>query len=385
MRATSRFPRLSARAGARAPGGGVPTGPARGPSCAAAAPSRVPARAEGRLAPWLLAVGWGVVSATLVVQALAPELVAGYALWPLLIGIVVVGLPHGALDHLVPARTGRSWGRRPLPFTLFLAAYLAAAGTYVVVWRVAPFVAFVGFLALTVWHWGQGDLRFLEIFLQRRRTGAAAALVTIVTRGALPIVVPILAFPATADDLLVRASGALGLSAPAWTPSDPALQAGLGAALAALLVGYLVTALRAARDVRGASVDLAEVGLLLAFFALVPAYAAVGAYFLAWHSLRHLARLLLLRPQDADAVRRGAVARPVARLARDLVPITVTAIVILAASAFWARGNLTSLDDFVALYLVMISALTVPHAMVVAMMDRPGRRPAVPEATPAGR
>ncbi len=330
---------------------------------------REAASAEARISPAVTVIGWIAAALALGAQLVAPAVVERYALAPLLLGIVLIGLPHGALDHLVPARIGLAWARRPLPYAGFLALYLAAVVAYGLVWWTAPTVAFVGFLALTVWHWGQGDQRFLELFHGRRRTGAAGSLGTILTRGALPILVPVLAFPAAADDLFRRASGALGLDPAGWSLGDPRVRIALAVLLLALLAGYLPTALRAARDRAGAWIDLGEVGLLVAFFALVPAYAAIGVYFLAWHSLRHLARLLLLRPNDAEAVRRGRLARPVGRLARDLLPITVAALAILAGLAAWARPNLSSVDDVVALYLVLISALTVPHAAVVASMD----------------
>lgn len=330
---------------------------------------RAPASAEARIVAAIVVSGWATAAAAIGLHLSAPDVVERYALWPLLLGIVVIGLPHGALDHLVPARIGFAWARRPIPVALFLAAYIAAVAAYGGVWWIAPGAAFAGFLALTVWHWGQGDQRFLEIFLRRRGLGPTGTLVTILTRGSLPIVVPVLAFPADADDLLHRASGALGLGAPGWSMADPMLRTTLGVFLVGLLAAYVPVALRAARDGRGAGLDLAEVGLLLGFFWVVPAYAAIGAYFLAWHSLRHLARLLLLRPRDAEAVRAGDLAGPVLRLARDLLPITLAAIAVLAIAAAWAQENLASVGDFVALYLVLISALTVPHAAVVAMMD----------------
>ena len=288
-------------------------------------------------------VGLGSVVVAVVAQAAAPWIVDRYALWPLLLGIVVLGLPHGALDHLIPARTGYALGRRHR--------------------------AFAGFLLATIVHWGQGDQRFLEIFVGRRPRRGIGALVTVATRGALPILVPIAAFPAAAQDLFARATTGLGLDVATPDLAAPWLGVATLVVLAGLAAGYLAVAVDAAASRAGLLVDVAEVAVLIGFFAFVPAYAAIGVYFVAWHSLRHLARLLVLRPADADAVRRGQLAGPVRRLAIDLVPVTVAAVVLLAGLTAWSRANLQSLDDFVALYLVLISALTMPHMLVVAMMD----------------
>lgn len=325
--------------------------------------------AAARLAPWLLGAGWLAVVLILLAQAWAPQAVERYALWPLIAGIVLLGLPHGALDHLVPARIGLAWGRRPLGVALYLGAYVAIAAAYFALWLWQPLLAFAGFLVATVGHWGQGDQRFLEIFLGRRRPSRRSAWITLLTRGALPMTVPVLAWPETAESLFANAAAGLGVAAPALDLATPDFRAALLGALAALLALYLIEAIHAAPDASVLTIDVAEIGLLVALFTLVPAYMAIGVYFLFWHSLRHLGRLLLLRDEDAAELRRGRIARPVGRLARGLLPITLAAIALLAAVTLWALPNITSAERFTALYLVLISALTKPHLAVVALMD----------------
>lgn len=107
--------------------------------------------------------------------------------------MVLLGLPHGALDHLVPARLGLPWARTPFWAGLYLLAYVAFAALYLGLWLLVPQVAFTGFLLITVWHWGQGDQRFLEIFLGRLRPTRWGAWVTVLVRGGLPIVSPVVA------------------------------------------------------------------------------------------------------------------------------------------------------------------------------------------------
>lgn len=64
------------------------------------------ALAAARLTPHLLGGAWAAVLAVLALYLLSPDAARSYALYPLLFGMVVLGLPHGALDHLVPARLG---------------------------------------------------------------------------------------------------------------------------------------------------------------------------------------------------------------------------------------------------------------------------------------
>ena len=331
--------------------------------------SGAPASAEERLAPSLILLPNAVVLFILGLQLAAPSFVESHALYPLLAGIVLLGLPHGALDHLIPARLGLAWGRKPLGVALYLLAYLGVVALYLGLWLWQPLVAFIGFLAATIWHWGQGDQRFLEIFLERRRPTRWGAWVTLLVRGSLPIVLPVLAFPETAESLYRYAATGLGLAEATLDLTSPWLVVPLITALTAALIAYAVNAVRAAPSVQVLTVDAAETILLSLFFTLVPAYMSVGIYFLFWHSLRHLGRLLILRPQDAQRVAQGKAWPPVKRLVLDLLPITGAALCLLVGFYLINAARIVSLEGFVALYLILISALTQPHLIVVAMMD----------------
>lgn len=323
--------------------------------------------ARARLVGPSLLIPWLVIAAVLGVQLLAPRLAEAYALVPLLLGVVFLGLPHGAFDHLLPARLGLAWGRRPLPLGLYLLAYVALAALYFGLWLRVPGLAFVGFLLLTVGHWGQGDGRFLELFLGRLRPTRWGALTTRLVRGALPVALPVLAFTETAESLYRHAALGLGVTRQlTLTPVWP-LTLLLGLALAA----YSVNAVRAAPDIFVLAVDVFELLLLTAFFTLVPAYLAVGVYFAFWHSLRHLACLLVLDVDAAEHLAAGRFMKPVRRLTLDLLPLTLAALALLGGLYLVSAARVVTLEGFVALYLVFVSALTLPHAVAVAVIWRP--------------
>jgi beta-carotene 15,15'-dioxygenase len=335
----------------------------------------VTARATARLATPVAGVGAASGFVVLVWFAIAPEAAMAAAFLPLLLGMVFVGLPHGALDHLVPERMGAAWGRRPVAMSLFLGGYAGLAFAYLALWAAAPEVAFVGFLVATVVHWGQGDVDFLERFLGRRRVGTFAHLAAVVLRGALPVAIPVLAQTEAAEGLLVAAADAFGGTVGGGIAlSAPVVRWGLGVLLLASGLAYVAGLRRAWSGWGGRAFDVGEVALLAALFAWVPAYLAIGVYFLAWHALRHLARLLLLRDRDVTAIAGGDLWGPVARLARDLTPITGLALIFLAALGAWSGARIEGVGGFVALYLVWISALTMPHLAVVAWMDHAAAR-----------
>ena len=324
---------------------------------------------------WAVRSGWLVLGVTAVgvgLAALAGGLPRSYQYAPLIVSVGLLGLPHGAVDHLVIPR----WrGDRPDSrwFGIIAGVYLLVGGLYAVVWFVAPVVAFVAFILMTWYHWGEGELYPLRDFvgvdyLDRRDTQA----LTVLVRGGAPMLVPLVAFPAeyafVAETLVgLFDAGAADALAPLFTP-EARLGVGLvyaASAVGALGLGYLRTdATEAWR------IDAVEIGVLTGFFLVVPPILAIGIYFCFWHSIRHVARTILLHDPSATAVERGDVLGPAAQFARDAAPLTVVSVLLLGGLYALVPASPTDVPDLVGLYLVLIAVLTLPHVVVVTWLDR---------------
>jgi len=327
--------------------------------------------------PLMLAVGgwpaWTVVGVLTLLAAGAT--VAGASLsvptWaryvPLAASLLVFGLPHGAVDHLAPARAA---GERPTLRWLSAVgvAYLILGGAYTAVWVVAPAVSAVFFVGLTWFHWGQGDLYALEAFGGSHLGGRPLRVATIVVRGGLPMLVPLLGFPeryrAVIDAWVALFGG--GVEA-AWV-TTPDVRLALGAGFAAVTIGTLLAGWRrgGGREWRR---DAAETGLLWAFFLLVPPLFAIGVYFCVWHSLRHIARLAGIDPAARAAFEERGALGALLRTGRDAAPLTAVSVAMIG-SVVLVVGVDTGLQTLTALYLVFIAVLTLPHVAIVTWMDR---------------
>ena len=331
--------------------------------------------ATGR--PLMLAIGgrpaWLVVGGLTVVAAAATVAGASVSVpvWaryaPLAASLLVFGLPHGAVDHLAPARAA---GERPtLRWLLGVGvAYLVLGGAYTVAWVVAPAVSAVFFVGLTWFHWGQGDLYALEAFGGSHLGGRPHRVATILVRGGLPMLVPLLRFPERYRDVIDAWVALFGGGVDAAWVTAPEPRLVLGAGFAALTVGTLLAGWRrgGGREWRR---DAAETGLLWAFFLLVPPVFAIGVYFCVWHSLRHIARLAGVDPASRAAFAdRGAIGALV-RTGRDALPLTAVSIAMIAGVVV-VVGIDTDPRTLTALYLVFIAVLTLPHVAIVTWMDR---------------
>jgi Brp/Blh family beta-carotene 15,15'-monooxygenase len=279
---------------------------------------------------------------------------------PFAVSILVFGLPHGAMDHLVPARLRPGTGVLR-SIAVVVAVYLVVGTLTAGLWLAAPLVGFAVFIAITWFHWGQGDL-FVDRLLGDG-AGRAGAVLTVATRGALPMLVPFVAQPAAALHVVVGTAASLdasGAAAGADVVPVP-LRLLAGVLVLALVVVHLVVVGRSGTPVwRQVTEDV----VLVLFFSVVPPVLAVGLYFTLWHAVRHIMRLELTDPVAAVQLHRGRLLAPFLRFMRQAWPITVIAVVMLVVlAAVLRRADL-------GVYLVLIAALTTPHAVVVTWMDR---------------
>ena len=335
----------------------------------------------------------GVISC-LVVLALAlldPEVAerpeVQWAPWAL--GLLAFGIPHGALDHRVNRHP-----RRASSDLVFLAGYLAPMVGVLIVWCIAPIVALIGFLILAAFHFGQGDLYWSRLFRKeislesndrlvrtRQKVDWQSALLLLV-RGLVPVGLPVLVFAdefAVAADLL---AGRLFRDTARWTLPEPVrLGALIGVALLTL-VHFATLSREAWLQPSHRSIALSEAAgsaLLVGLFSVVPPVLAMGVYFNTWHSVRHVVRLLPVVEPTREFALRGEWPTALVCFHRATLPTTLTALAMMGTLWWFLRAQTGALADFGLAALVMVSALTLPHVLVVLQMDRSQEEKGLPK------
>ncbi len=329
-------------------------------------------RARERANAVSLAAGAMTIILGLAIVGLAGSLPLSVQFLPLLASIVVLGLPHGAVDHLVlPRASGAPITARSLAAIGIL--YLAIGGAYALVWLVAPVAAFVLFILMTLFHWGQGDVyAVVELTGADHLTGTGSRLLTLFVRGGLPMLVPLVAFP---EQYAFVAETLVGLFDPATaTALDPVFQptvrAAVGVGFGLAIVASLGLGLARSGPSEPWLIDAGETLGLVAFFALVPPILAIGLYFCFWHSLRHILRTMLVDDRATSSLSQGNLGAAGRRFARDAAPLTAASIVLLVAIGLMLPQTPATLPDVAGYYLVGIAVLTLPHVVVVSVLDR---------------
>ena len=291
---------------------------------------------------------WVAVPAALGGLAATALLAPESASWLCILGAVLVGVPHGAMDlDLValwsPERRSGQRLRRA-------GAYLAAVAALALGWWWFPVASLLVFLAVAVLHFGDSDLQGLGL-VGLRRTALAT------TRGLAMVGMALFA------DLEV--SGELMATMVRQSPPDLSAYVGMGRALT-LVLGVLHGSLALGlwpRDARPGQVA-AETTLLVVLALVAGPLVGFSAYFVGWHSSTHLSATWARLRETAAPQRRRALRTSVLTSALGLA-MSVT------FSWVWAQG--VPEDGVVAAVagaLVLVACLTVPHAAVVWLTER---------------
>ncbi len=299
---------------------------------------------------------YAVVLAAVAVGVLAPGW-AGRVLGPvLLVGLVLLGVAHGACDQFVVPATHPALARdRGRYWAVFLGGYLGLAAAMGALWWWRPALALALFFGLSAWHWGSGDA---PVSRHRGQWLAHSLL-----RGALLFAVPLLHWPVETRALingLLTLAGAL--------PVGAATLAGAARWLGPVVLGghmllWLSYCWRG--QARLARTDLLEVLLLSGLLIALPPVLAAGVYFVFWHSLRHMLRMNKLMGHFTEA--KPVLWAQLGFFLRRSVPLLLISLGALAAlyGLAWARA--ASGPALISLALLVASVVTLPHALLVTL------------------
>lgn len=280
-------------------------------------------------------------------------------LWflPWMLGLLFFGLPHGACDHLVASKlTGRRSAGDAIGFALL---YLGAAAVVFALWMVNPTLALASFLALTAWHWGSADAA------HRGKEGFPPFFIAAAARGALVISAPVAFHPEQSLSAFAGIVSFFGES-PTWNQEWIATLAVTCLLLSLIVETSLALSDLVRRRARRALREAVEVLVLIALFSLVSPIAAVGVYFVFWHAWRHVLRVSELL-EHSDARREASLASTVASYHAKALPLTLLSLAALLVLTL--VSGLREPQQLLGVYVVLISALTAPHAAIILFWD----------------
>ncbi len=271
--------------------------------------------------------------------------------WQVVIAIaaLAIGIPHGALDHLVTLPKSR-----PLVMAGFIAVYVLIAIVAVIAILEFNVVGFIFVLVMSAVHFGIGDAAFISE-LDRRQPVAVRLprAIYALSSGSIPVLIPLVNSAST--DALAQVNPSLI----DWHQGYDQEILTVVITIACISIARLI--------VRKRIREAVDIGLLLALALLTPPLIAFALYFGCWHAMRHTARLTLSLESSQRAYESGNIRSAFLKAVIPGIPALVGTFFIAAILAI--RGQEFN-DDFFWMALVVVWALTVPHMAVTAKLDR---------------
>ena len=255
-----------------------------------------------------------------------------------LAGIVLIGLPHGALDGAVAMHLGIV--QRFSDLARFMIVYIALAALVVVTWTVAPSISLILFLIISMLHFGAGDVKngqgslgFTEALAHG---GLAIVGISQFHRGEVN---EIFAYLTNQDTATV------------WLAID-ILTVGV-------IVAVITCIVQASKNPKWATTVL-ELLLLGIIYAIAPPLLGFAIYFCCVHSARHFRKIYATIKETVAS----------GNIKNQAILFTVISW-IAAGVAFWMFADFADPGPTILrITFIGLAALTVPHMILIDGITR---------------
>jgi Brp/Blh family beta-carotene 15,15'-monooxygenase len=271
--------------------------------------------------------------------------------WQIAVATVAlaIGIPHGALDHLVARPTGSG-----STMFGFVVRYVLTAVVALVAILIFNMIGFVLILVMSAVHFGIGDTAFIAEIDKRTVTKPMPlSWLYAISAGFVPVIIPLT--KSTSESALQE----INVNIVGW-------HGGFNNVLlfaAAILAFTTFIALVVNKRYR----DAFDIALLVLLSVVAPPLIAFAVYFGCWHAVRHTARLTLVLPSSQKAFARGSTTKAFWSAVIPGLPALIGALV--TAVAIGAFTDFEG-DSLLWTMLAIVWALTVPHMAATTRLDR---------------
>lgn len=183
-------------------------------------------------------------------------------------GLILVGIPHGSLDHHLYPKN-QSTLRFYLKYVLGVLLFLG-------LWAITPFLALFGFIYMAADHFG--ECQFIEVIKASKNSNRSARLSWLWGLSA-SLFSPLLHWNETTPILKALTHSNFFQELPAHVPNAALLIIGILGLLAAKILDS-----DAKKILVGSTLAFPATALLFAFFALVPMIPGFLTFFCFWHA-----------------------------------------------------------------------------------------------------
>ena len=260
--------------------------------------------------------------------------------------VILIGIPHGAVDHLVEEKYFQDQ-KKPFSLFRFLLKYILQIAAYALLWLIMPVLSLSLFLILSAWHFGESDMQPAPRHVLWK--------VSQLLLGTMVLFFILMREPAFTADLIFRITreSMPALNSWEWVASNSLL------IYLALLTSLIIVSFFAQRaePLNWQTTKWFSFVLLLGIIYFLPLLPAFALYFGGWHSLNtfdHMSEFLGNK-------------NSVWRLWKAALPFTLLAIFFLGIATLLWSGFMSHIDPLPVLF-IFIAVITLPHLLVMNKM-----------------
>lgn len=279
---------------------------------------------------------------------LFPSAIDSVALWVVILSVGVIGIPHGAIDHIMAAEL-YDLNQTLKDHLQFYATYLLVMVVVGALWIVFPEAGMALFLIISIYHFGQADM---EDFLANR---GFLNRIFYVNRGLLIIGIiifsdPLITYPIMADAMQID------------TVFFSVLMPSANVSLVVIISVYFlisITAIVTGR-IKNSATFMVDSLLLTLFLLITGPLIGFAIYFALWHSAGHINEM-------RDFFEERGQSLSLSEFYLKAIPFTIVSFIGLGLLLF-INTQLNLENQFLSLMFILISVLTLPHMLIVEKM-----------------
>ena len=264
---------------------------------------------------------------------------------------LVVGIPHGAIDHLIaiPSKPRQR-------FIAYIAGYVAIAvlaGWAIATWNLIGFQVVILMSAL---HFGFGDASFINedrSARKKEKNSLPTEVFYAIPAGFLPVILPL------TDSRTLDALERIHPNLENWAGNQVSLFRNLTLLVGVLSLIYFLLTRRFSMAI--------DISILAVLALIAPPLIAFAVYFGFWHALRHTARLVPKLPTAQQHILSGDWHKAIWSVVFPGLYAIAGTLVIAIGLMIASPDNFSS--SLLWSTLVIIWALTVPHMATTSKFD----------------
>jgi Brp/Blh family beta-carotene 15,15'-monooxygenase len=268
-----------------------------------------------------------------------------------LVLIVLIGIPHGANDHLLFFNLiKKNLHNKSIGGKLFFVTYIGLILLYVLSWYYFPTFSLGLFILISIYHFGQSNLYISPI------ESKFVKLISIFISGSFVLLTPIFAHIETALPVINTLTK---------DPDFLVISEELGKKLAIsagilMIIHWIILMLTKHLNFKNGLLEILNVLILFGLFYNSPLWIGFAVYFSLWHAI----------PSVEDQINFFKTTRGNYNFGKyvwEILPFSVVAILTLLI-AYQFSGNYISVNQGIALLFSFIAVITLPHMIMMDLL-----------------